>query len=967
MSQTIHKRVPDRYRKFVVRRLKLARKFPAMVFITAGLVWAWAAFSASAAVTVPPQVLTNHVPKITRKLSALNHLDGSYRLQVAIGLPLRNREQLTNLIEDVYNPASPNYRHFLKPDEFAATFAPSVEDYQAVIDFAKAHHLALTHTHPNRTLVQVNGSVQDIENAFHTHLQTFQHPEENRIFFAPDAEPSLDLKTPVLAISGLDNYTQPHPHLHLSNTTLTRIRPMGGGGGAGGGGGSGSNTGPFSGYDFRDAYAPGVSLDGTGQSMGLFELFGFNTQDIQDYEDNVGIFPYVNVQAVLIDGATGDTANADYITYPGYLAYAFEVTGDIEMAIAMAPGLSSVLVYEGPTPMDLPPMGTNYIQGATTTAQINDVLNRMATDNLAKQLSCSYGFDINLSTVQIFQQYAAQGQSFFLASGDAGAYSGPIDEPADDPYITVVGGTTLTMSAAGAWASETTWLTPAAVDILSGYTPETASGGGISLTYGIPTWQQGISMTANQGSTTMRNSPDVSMVANNLNIVWGNDLLGASSDFPEGGTSLAAPLWAGLFALANQQASANGQPPIGFANPVLYAIAKSTNYQACFHDITTGSNTNNASPTKFKAVAGYDLCTGLGTPNGGNLIKALLAPPADNLSITPPLGFTAFGAGGGPFSVTSQTYTLKNIGSTPLNWSLVNTSSWLTVSAATGSLNAGASTTVTINLNPAANNFLIGNFSGNVAFANKTASTVQNRQVDLYVGNGGFETGDLTGWTLAGSTELVFALAAADADIAGTAALPGQPDGLFVRSGLYGAYLGEWSWNGYPAVGSLSQSVATTTNQKYLVSFWLTCIPDDQGVTTNNQFMAKWNNTKLYARTNLNAFGWTNLQFVVPATAARTALEFDFNNDPGAFGLDDVSVQTVPRPVLNSAAISNGKIALSWGAFMNASYQIQSSTNLGVSGWSNLGSAILATNNSVNLSLPIGNAQKQFYRVVLSP
>ena len=78
-------------------------------------------------------------------------------------------------------------------------------------------------------------------------------------------------------------------------------------------------------------------------------------------------------------------------------------------------------------------------------------------------------------------------------------------------------------------------------------------------------------------------------------------------------------------------------------------------------------------------------------------------------------------------------------------------------------------------------------------------------------------------------------------------------------------------------------------------------------------------------------------------------------------------MQTVPRPVLNSAAISNGKIALSWGAFMNASYQIQSSTNLGVSGWSNLGSAILATNNSVNLSLPIGNAQKQFYRVVLSP
>ena len=402
----------------------------------------------------------------------------------------------------------------------------------------------------------------------------------------------------------------------------------------------GDNTGPFEGYDFRNAYAADVSQDGTGQSIGLFELFAFSAQDIQDYEDEAGIYPYVNVQPVLIDGASGDDSNVDWIDYPGYLDYAFEATGDIEVAISMAPGLSSVLVYEGPTPQDVPPLGTNYIQDAVTTAQINDVLNRMATDDLAKQLSCSYGFDINLSTVQIFQQYAAQGQSFFLASGDAGAFSGAVDEPADDPYITVVGGTTLTTTSAGAWSSETAWLTPASNDPLFGYTPEQATGGGVSLAYGIPTWQQGISMTANQGSTTMRNVPDVAMVANNINIVWGNDFIGESSDFPEAGTSLAAPLWAGLLALANQQAAANGQPPVGFVNPALYAIGKSASYQSCFHDITTGSNTNSSSPTKYQAVAGYDLCTGWGTPNGDNLIPALLSPPLDHLRITPPLGFT---------------------------------------------------------------------------------------------------------------------------------------------------------------------------------------------------------------------------------------------------------------------------------------------------------------------------------------
>jgi len=940
------------------------------ILMAAVLLCASAVLSAPVAGVV--QVLSGQVPKLIRQLPALGRLDASKRLELAIGLPLRNREQLKNLLADIYDPASPNFRHFLKPDAFAAAFAPSVEDYQAVLDFATAHHLQVTHTQPNRTLVQVSGSVGDIENAFHVHLQTFQDPTEKRIFFAPDGEPSLDLKTPVLAISGLDNAVRPKPRLHAAGLASLQVKPWAGGGSGGGGGGSGGgNTGPFEGDDFRNAYATGVSLDGTGQSIGLFELFGYNPQDITDYEDDAGI-SYVTVQPVLIDGATGDTADATYFddqgNPTGYLDYGVEVAADIEMSIAMAPGLNSVIVYEGPTPQDLPPLGTNYVQDTDTTAQINDVLNRMATDDLAQQLSCSYGFDINLSTVQIFQQFAAQGQSFFLASGDFGAYSGPVDEPADNPYITVVGGTTLTTSAdSGAWSGETAWLSPASNDGLGDVTPEYVTGGGVSLVYPIPSWQQGISMTANQGSTTMRNSPDVATVANNITVFWGNDALGISFPLPEGGTSLATPLWAGMVALANQQAAATGQPPVGFANPALYAIAKSTNYTACFNDITTGSNTNSASPNKYSAVAGYDLCTGLGTPNGGNLINALLAPPADPLLVTPPLGFTAFGPGGGPFTVTGQTYTLKNTGLKPLTWSLVNTSAWLTVSATAGSLNAGASTPVTISLNATANKFLINHATGNVGWNNLTAGTTQNRQFDLYAGNGGFETGDLTNWTLTGSDELVFALAGDDLDVAGQAALPGQPDGVFVRSGLYGGYLGEFAWEGYPAVGSLAQAVATTAGQAYLVSFWLACIPDSTGVTTNNQFIAKWNNAKVYAQTNLNAVGWTNVQFVVPAIAAHTTLEFDFNNDPGAFGLDDITVEPVPRPVLNSAAVASGKIAFSWGGYLNASYQIQTTTNLNLSGWSNVGSAIVATTNVISVTLPVGNAPRQFYRVILSP
>jgi hypothetical protein len=121
------------------------------------------------------------------------------------------------------------------------------------------------------------------------------------------------------------------------------------------------------------------------------------------------------------------------------------------------------------------------------------------------------------------------------------------------------------------------------------------------------------------------------------------------------------------------------------------------------------------------------------------------------------------------------------------------------------------------------------------------------------------------------------------------------------------------------------------------------------------------------SRGYLNASGWTNLQFVIPALAAHTTLEFDFNNDPGAFGLDDVTVQPVPGPLLTSAAVAGGKIAFSWSAYPNVSYQIQCTTNFNNSGWVNVGGSILATNNLLNVSLPIGNAPGQFYRVILSP
>jgi Pro-kumamolisin, activation domain/Viral BACON domain len=901
----------------------------------------WPGFSLPARAAQPqpqsqPQHLRQrHVPLITKHLSPLRRLDSGAHLDLAIGLPLRNGGQLTNLLADIYRPSSPNFRHFLTVDEFTASFAPSQEDYQAAIDFAKAHGLTVKHTHTNRTLLDVNGSVADIEKAFNLHLHVYQHPVESRTFFAPDAEPAPELATPLLAISGLDSYVRPRPQIHPA--IRPAIRPLGFG--------SGSGAAGYYGYDFLDAYLPQTTLDGSGQAVALFELTGYSHDDIADYITETLLPGTAVLTDYSIDGG-GDDSDPDY---------AVEATADVEMAISMAPNLSTVYVYEGPTPQDIAPIGVGPNQPAGTTAQINDVFNQMAVDNYAAQISCSYLMDINLSTVQIFEQFAAQGQSFFQGSGDFGAYSGAIDQPADDPYITVVGGTTLTTEDDGSYFSETSWLAPA-----SPGQPEEGSGGGVSLIYSIPWWQQGVDMSMNQGSTTMRNLPDVALIADGVDIVYGNDYIGFSIDFTEAGTSLAAPLWAGFMALVNQQAAMNKQPRIGFANPALYAIGNSANYDSCFNDVYTGNNFTSSSPNKYSATFGYDLCTGWGTINDP-LISALLAPPTDTLLITPPAGFTSSGPSGGPYSVNSQTYTLLNLGTNAVAWNLTNSANWLTVSQSGGILNSGASTTVTVSLNSAVNGLLIGHNSGSVTFANLTQGTFQSRQFDLDAGNGGFETGGFDYWTFVGDTNRVYPLAGDDTDVGGTNALTGAADQQFVHSGLFGAFLSSRT-----TVYSLSRSVGTTAGQRYVVSFWLTSVAE-QGKTTPNSFAALWNGSALFTQTNLPAFGWTNLQFIVPATTASTPLEFDFFNKIAAFGLDDVSVQTVPAPVFQSVVKTPGTINLTWSSYSNLTYQIQGSASLANPNWTNVGSAITASGNTMTASPPVGSSLQQFYRVALLP
>jgi uncharacterized repeat protein (TIGR01451 family) len=536
----------------------------------------------NAPTAVSAQKLTGHVPQAVASLRPVGKPEATSELRLAIGLPLRNQDALSNLLSQIYDPTSPQYRQYLTPEQFTAMFGPTEADYEKLKAFAKANGLTVSNTYPNRMLLDVRGTVSRIEKTFHVNMQLYQHPTEARKFFAPDVEPTVDTDVRVLHISGLNDFVKPKPaSLHLRPIDATAATPQAG---------SGPN-GNYRGLDLKNAYAPSLSVNGSNQMVGLLEFDSYLPNDITTYASQASISPVPQRINVILDEISQTPGSGE-----------LEVALDIEMVIAMASGVSAIVVYEG--------------------GDGNDILNRMATDNLCKQLSASWTFLVDSTTPQIFQEFAAQGQSYFNASGDNGAYTTDAPNPVDQPYVIAVGGTTLTTSGPlGSWVSEKVW------NWNSSGAGTAATGGGISADVPIPGYQQGTSMASNGGSVSLRDLPDVAMVADNVYVVANG------SGGSVGGTSVAAPLWAAYMALVNQQAASLGQPTIGFINPTVYAIGNGPGYSTNFHDITVGNNTNAASPSQFFAATNYDLCTGWGSPIGKNLINTL-APRAQAVLVT---------------------------------------------------------------------------------------------------------------------------------------------------------------------------------------------------------------------------------------------------------------------------------------------------------------------------------------------
>jgi hypothetical protein len=529
------------------------------------------------------QVLSSHVPAAvsSNQAALVSAKSLNDQMNVSIVLPLRNQAELTDLLRRLYDPSSPDYHRFLSVAEFTDRFGPTPQDYQAVVSFARSHRLEVTGAPANRLVVPVMGSVDAINSAFHVSMNVYQHPTEGRTFFSPDREPSLDLNVHVAHVSGLNNFSLPKPMLVQSDATPAVVTGSGPGG-------------SYLSSDMRAAYYGGTTLTGAGQTVGLLEFSGYNQSDVDLTFSNAGQTYSVPITTELLDGAigTGGSGGAEA-----------EVVLDIVQAIGMAPGLDGVKVYIGTGPDDA------------------HILNAMASENIAKQLSGSWSWrpdDPQVDDV-FFEEMAAQGQSYFTASGDSGAFYYPVSPffyPQEDAYVTAVGGTHLvTNGAAGTYSSETAWHTGAG-----------GSGGGISPdNIPIPSWQSGVANSANGGSTTLRNVPDVAMEADFDNYVCS---LGRCSG-TWAGTSFAAPRWAGFMSLVNQQAVEAGTAPsggIGFINPLIYQIAAGADYGTDLHDVTSGNNDTSTQPIWYNAVTGYDLVTGWGSASGQSLIDALAGP-----------------------------------------------------------------------------------------------------------------------------------------------------------------------------------------------------------------------------------------------------------------------------------------------------------------------------------------------------
>jgi hypothetical protein len=513
------------------------------------------------------QQLTGYfVPPISTA-QVVGRVPPSTLIHLGLNLSVKDPHGLQAFVNRVSDPADPTFRQTLTPTAFTALYSPPRADYQAVIAWANSQNLSVKATYSDRLLVDVVGTVADIEHALYVNMVYGLRPDATQ-FFEPDRDPSVDLPVRLLGISGLNSFIVPRPA-----------------------GGSGPGNQQAS-ADLRNAFVPCSGLMGETQTVGILALLDYDDADLSFYQANIlGSNVPVTRVGTPIPGVNSETI------------------ADLELVLAMAPRLDGVFVFEA-----------TLLGSTPTSADTNATLALIASPQYynVKQISNSWEFPADSKTEQLYEQLAALGQSFVQSSGDSGAYRppGPTTTEGfslDSAFITLVGGTSLNMRGPGVlYLSEVVWAKSgegqSAGGILDTIDPIT----GLPVA-ALPVYQQNIpNLIANGGSLSNRNSPDVSMPATNLVHEQG----GTTTAFS--GTSGSAPLWAGFMALVNQQTMASGLNTV-FVNPSIYTIGKGNPavYAQAFHDITVGSTEcQQCTPVQpgYNAAPGYDLTTGWGTP-----------------------------------------------------------------------------------------------------------------------------------------------------------------------------------------------------------------------------------------------------------------------------------------------------------------------------------------------------------------
>ncbi|MFD8755070.1 protease pro-enzyme activation domain-containing protein [Kitasatospora sp. NPDC059577] len=537
----------------------------------------------------PRVALPNTVNPAVAHSEKKGDVPAEQQISVAVSLKLRNADALDRFLTAVATPGTPEYGHYLTPEQFTAQFGPT----QASVDQVKAYlaqqGLTVTEVSANRQVVNAHGTAAQVSQAFGTHESAYVDPQLQRAFFANDAAASIpsDLAAVIQGVSGLDNHAVRKNRLATPNAITPNAATASP---------SGMSPAQYTGaYNLNKTGA-----DGTGTTVALWEFDGYKSSNLTTYDSQFGLTGPA-VSTVSVDGANYDSA-------PGQGQG--EVELDSEIVRGAAPKATQ-LVYEAP----------NSDQGEI------DMANKIVADNRVSVISISWGScepDTTASSMtavdNAFKQAAAQGISIFSASGDDGSRdctrstSGSsvkaVDFPASSPHQTGVGGTNLKVGSGNTYSSESAWST---------------AGGGVSTVFAKPSWQTGTGV-----SGTMRTVPDV---ASNADPASGFSIYTAGGWQVYGGTSAAAPLWSGYAAQFNQKAKAAGQPVLGEASPRLYTVANSSSSGSVFHDVTTGANQD------FSAKAGYDQVTGWGSPVADALTTALLGGGGG--TTPPPGGCTA--------------------------------------------------------------------------------------------------------------------------------------------------------------------------------------------------------------------------------------------------------------------------------------------------------------------------------------